>query len=118
MAAKVLGVGSTTVHKAAAVLKRNPEEFQRIERGEARVNGVYEEVVKPSKTRRQEQVEDAAAKRFVRFLSQISGACEMLLRQGEVTKAREAWGEEERRQWSKIAADSAKMLGLVAKELE
>jgi hypothetical protein len=129
IAGKAVGVAGCTVQRAATVKDADPEEFERVKRGEITVEAAYRKVTQsttpePDKApvisivpnRRQQMIENAAKRRMVEGLSQIRGLCRGL---SEVNAAIAARGCDrcEIKEWISISQDSAKQLRVFASEL-
>jgi hypothetical protein len=85
IAAKAVNAGGKTIQTAAAVMARDPEEFQRVLRGEIGVDAAYRKVVAaeakaggqavPASGKRHQIRQQAARRRMIEVVSQIRGMC-------------------------------------------
>jgi len=111
IAAKATGVSHYTVDRARAVKKADPEEFERVKRGETTVEAAHRKVVqsKPKPTKRQPIRDNAAKQKMIAALSHICGLCKSL---GElkIPVVINGCTQQELRAWASSARESAKLL--------
>lgn len=77
LAGKLMGVSGATVQHAIAVKAADPDEFERIKRGEVTVGSAYKKTLaqKKAPSTKQEINEKAAKRRMIALLSASHGAC-------------------------------------------
>jgi len=128
IAGSAVGVGSSTIYRAKKVKDADPEAFERLKRGESKVNTEYDKVRKTARPPRPPKPssatpnwtaqKQAAQKRHMeRGFGLLEGACTGLLGLS-IEHLRAACDEDEIQTWAKQARSIAGKLCRFAKELE
>ena len=125
IAAKTVQVGKTKIQEAAAVKKADPNEFERIRRGEVSVNAAYKKVMaaEPKKlpsakpgTAYQERRSKAAKRRMIDGLSSIRGFCRGLA-EVDIPLLLLGLTAKERKDFQAMAFESARTLRVFGQNL-
>ena len=126
IAAQAMQVGKTTVQTAYTVKKKDPEEFERIMRGEISVNQAYKKVMREERGKAHQAVrtpgkrqrirERAARNRMIEALSEVRGMCRGIA-QMNIAMIAAAVTEEERRAFVAIGYETARILRDFARKL-
>jgi hypothetical protein len=126
IAATALQVGKTQVQEAIAIKRNNPEQFERVKRGEISVNAAYRKVIQdhsqPKKDRalpasgttRRASMAKAETERMVKGLSQIRGICRGL---ADIKMSLLVLTPDERKAWAKTCFESMSVLRNFAKKV-
>jgi hypothetical protein len=119
IAGKMVGVGATIVQKAKTVMDKDPEEFDRIKRGETTTEDAYRKVTTGSdeKTERQKNIENATKGKMVKGISVVRGAC-MGLAEIDLSVVRHVCDTTELKEWAGIAKDLGRQLRQFGLRLE
>jgi hypothetical protein len=140
LAARAVGVGRTTVERAARVQKDNPELFAKIERGEVncwKAEHILTGQVRPSRAKSEDDPPDkprkanpclqsdfhvrrrqiAAKRRMVEVLSHVRGLCRGVA-EIDMTLASALLDDDEKKTWIAIAKESFEALRAFARKME
>lgn len=118
VAAKTLQVGKTQVQQAVRVKERDPDEFERVKRGETAIHTAYQKVViaqrkKPTAkpgTAYQERRSKAAKKRMIDVMGCIHGGCRGLAQHLDIPLLLMILNAQERKDFRRMAFESARHL--------
>lgn len=117
IAGKAVGVGGSTVERAAKIKEAAPEAFERVRKGETTVNRAYREGVlgePPLQKRKLSNytnglMQNAARRRMIEALSQVRGLC-LGLERMNADALRKGTDGKDRKDWARVASDAAKQL--------
>jgi hypothetical protein len=110
IAAGIMNVGRSAVEQAAAVMKRDSKEFERIMTGETSPGTAYKKVMADAATKRKpllvgKRHQNFAKRKVVEILSHVRGLCRALA-MVNIPAALAALTEAEKKTWTKNAKES------------
>jgi hypothetical protein len=119
IAGRAVGVGGSSVGRAAILQRDAPEEFERVKKGEVTVGAAWREATerKNPANKRQLIIENAAKQKMIVGMSQVRGLCRGLEELSADT-LRSGCSAQELKSWASAALECAKRLRAFAQKLK
>jgi hypothetical protein len=119
IAGRAVGVGGSSVERAAILQRDAPEEFERVKKGEVTVGAAWREATerKNPANKRQLIIENAAKQKMIVGMSQVRGLCRGLEELSADT-LRSGCSAQELKSWASAALECAKRLRAFAQKLK